>query len=65
MHTHNGPRHTNRPQRRPVSSGNNFRAHHLISSIGAIVLVVTLGHWKNALQKADQLTFNIGYTGDE
>ena len=35
--------------------------HH---PIGAIIPVVILESQQNALQKANQLTFNIGYTGD-
>ena len=32
-HPHNVPYHISRPQRLPVSSGSNFRSHHLISTI--------------------------------
>ena len=55
--THNGPHHTNVPQRRPFSSGN---WHPSLVPLFKSLLRVKKWHQ----EKADQLTFDIGYTGD-
>ena len=63
-HPHNGPHHINRPQRHPVSSGNDFRSPPS-NYCPPLVSLFQSRLWrvgKMPSRKADQLTFNIWYS---
>ena len=62
----NGPCYINRPQRYPVSSGNNFRSPPPNQHPPIMLLLQSLLRRVSKMpsKKANYLTFNTGYTGD-